>query len=238
MLDWKCSSRVFSFLYRCADESLARPGRKQARKHVRDARDFNNIEARAVIRFFFFLQGKAPKEIHAILTKTLACFLPGRTKDLSSPLYLSFMIIKPLEIFLVSSQMRIWSRDRKRSVLLRQRRSELITMKYACAAFVEWYWRGEKKLTYYEKTLFHRRFSTIISTNARACDRTRASHLKGLPLNSWAMARPEFLKIYLTTARFDRCEFVQERTDPASLAGPCESGNEPSSSIKRGEFHV
>ena len=32
--------------------------------------DFNNIETRAVIRFFF-LQGKAPKEFHAILTETL-----------------------------------------------------------------------------------------------------------------------------------------------------------------------
>jgi hypothetical protein len=28
-----------------------------------DARDFNNIETRAVIKFFLFLQGKAPKEI-------------------------------------------------------------------------------------------------------------------------------------------------------------------------------
>jgi len=35
-----------------------------------DARDFNNIETRAVINFFS-LQGKAPKEIHAILTETL-----------------------------------------------------------------------------------------------------------------------------------------------------------------------
>jgi hypothetical protein len=59
--------------YRGADNSLARPGRKQARKNVRDARDFNNIETRAVIKIFF-LQGKAPKEIHAILTETLACF--------------------------------------------------------------------------------------------------------------------------------------------------------------------
>ena len=33
--------------------SLARPGGKQARKHVRNARDFNNIETRAV-KFFFF----------------------------------------------------------------------------------------------------------------------------------------------------------------------------------------
>ena len=34
-----------------------------------DARNFN-IETRAVINFFF-LQGKVPKEIHAILTETL-----------------------------------------------------------------------------------------------------------------------------------------------------------------------
>jgi len=73
--------------YRDADKSLARPGRKQARKHVRDARYFNNIETRAVIKIFF-LQDKAPKEIHAILTETSACFLPGRAKDLSSPLYI------------------------------------------------------------------------------------------------------------------------------------------------------
>jgi len=72
--------------YRGADKSLVRPGRKQARKHVRDARDFNNIETRAVIKFFF-LQGKTPKEIHDILTETLACFLPSRAKDLSAPLY-------------------------------------------------------------------------------------------------------------------------------------------------------
>jgi len=45
-----------------------------------DARVFNNVK-------FLFLQDKAPKEIHAILTETLACFLPGRAKDLSSPLY-------------------------------------------------------------------------------------------------------------------------------------------------------
>ena len=40
--------------YRGADTSLARTGRKQARKHVRDARDFNNIETQAVINTFFF----------------------------------------------------------------------------------------------------------------------------------------------------------------------------------------
>jgi len=32
-----------------------------------DARDFNNIETPAVIKFFFFVHGKATKKIHAIL---------------------------------------------------------------------------------------------------------------------------------------------------------------------------
>jgi len=35
-----------------------------------DVRNFNNIETRTSIKFFF-LQGKAPKEIHAILIATL-----------------------------------------------------------------------------------------------------------------------------------------------------------------------
>jgi len=56
--------------YQGADKSLARPGKKQAWTHVRDARNFINIETQAVIKFVF-LQGKVPKEIHAILTKTL-----------------------------------------------------------------------------------------------------------------------------------------------------------------------
>ena len=41
-----------------------------------DARDYNNIEAWVVIKFFF-LQGKAPKEIHAILTETLGEHAPS-----------------------------------------------------------------------------------------------------------------------------------------------------------------
>jgi len=43
-------------------------------------------ETRAVIKFLF-LQGKAKKEIDAVLTETLACFLPSRAKDLSASLY-------------------------------------------------------------------------------------------------------------------------------------------------------
>jgi len=42
-----------------------------------DARDFNNMETRAVIKFLFFLQGKAPKEIHAVLTETLREYVPS-----------------------------------------------------------------------------------------------------------------------------------------------------------------
>ena len=40
-----------------------------------DAPDLNNIETRAVIKFF--LQGKAPKEIHAILKETLREHAPS-----------------------------------------------------------------------------------------------------------------------------------------------------------------
>jgi hypothetical protein len=72
--------------YRGADMSLARPGRKQARKHVRDAHDFNNIETQAVIKFFPPAREGA-EGFYAIVAETLACFLPGRVKDLSAPQY-------------------------------------------------------------------------------------------------------------------------------------------------------
>ena len=70
------------------DKSLALIERAQSQNMSGDARDFYNIETRGVIKFFS-LQGKAPKEIHAILTEILTCFLPGRAKDLSAPLYIS-----------------------------------------------------------------------------------------------------------------------------------------------------
>jgi hypothetical protein len=41
-----------------------------------DARDFNNIETRPVIKFFF-LQGKPPNEIYANLTRTLGEYAPS-----------------------------------------------------------------------------------------------------------------------------------------------------------------
>jgi len=43
-------------------------------------------KTRAVIKFFFPARQGA-EEIHAILTETLACFLRGRAKNLSAPLY-------------------------------------------------------------------------------------------------------------------------------------------------------
>jgi len=48
-----------------------------------DAGHFNNIETRAAMKFFFFLQGKAPKEIHAILKETLGEHAPSYTTDKS-----------------------------------------------------------------------------------------------------------------------------------------------------------
>ena len=83
-----CRPTSTSFSCRGADKSLARPERSEARKHAGDARDFNNIGTRTVISFFF-LQGKASKEIQAIMTEILACFLPGKAKDLSVPPYIS-----------------------------------------------------------------------------------------------------------------------------------------------------
>jgi len=52
-------------------------------------RAISTTSRRELSSSFLFLQGKVPKEIHAILTETLACFLPGRAKDLSPPLYTS-----------------------------------------------------------------------------------------------------------------------------------------------------
>jgi hypothetical protein len=41
-----------------------------------DARDFNNIKTRALIKHFF-VQSKAPKEIHAILKETVGKYAPS-----------------------------------------------------------------------------------------------------------------------------------------------------------------
>jgi len=51
-------------------------------------RAISTTSRRELSSSFVFLQGKAPKEIHAILTETLVCFLSGRAKDLSATLYI------------------------------------------------------------------------------------------------------------------------------------------------------
>jgi len=61
-----------------------------------NAHDFNNIKTRAVIKFFFPLQGKAPKEINAILKETQGnmchCMPPSKTGWLS----LNVVIFRPV----------------------------------------------------------------------------------------------------------------------------------------------
>jgi len=71
--------------YRGADKSLTRPGRKFG--SVSGTRAISTTSRRELSSSFFFLQGKVPNEIHAILTGTLASFLPGRSRDLSAALY-------------------------------------------------------------------------------------------------------------------------------------------------------
>ena len=64
-LEAASSSETLIPIYRGADKSFARTGRKQARKHVRDVRDFNNIETRAVIKFFFFFPARQGAEANS-----------------------------------------------------------------------------------------------------------------------------------------------------------------------------
>jgi len=79
-------------MYRGADKSLARLGRKQARS-MSGTRAISTTSRRK-LSSIFFLQGKAPKEIHAIPTETLDCFLPGRAKDLSAPCKLPAILVR------------------------------------------------------------------------------------------------------------------------------------------------
>ena len=42
-----------------------------------DVRDFNKMKTRALIKFFYLLQSKAPKEIHATPKETLGEYAPS-----------------------------------------------------------------------------------------------------------------------------------------------------------------
>jgi len=60
-------------------------------------------------RSVFFLQGKALKEIHAILTETIACFLPGRVKDLSEPPVQALFLITFNKMYAVETCEKLWA---------------------------------------------------------------------------------------------------------------------------------
>ena len=72
--------------YHGADKSLARPGRKQAWKHIRRRARFQQHRDASCHQGFFFPVRQSAKEIHDILPETLAYLLPGRAEDLSAPL--------------------------------------------------------------------------------------------------------------------------------------------------------
>ena len=86
-------------MYRGADKSLARPGGKKLGS-TSGTRAISTTWRRELSLSSFFLQGKAPKEIHAILTETLACFLLGRAKDLSAPLYVCMYVLRPRYMYI------------------------------------------------------------------------------------------------------------------------------------------
>jgi len=56
---------------------------------------FNNIEMRAVIKVFY-VQGKAPKEIHAILTETLGEHAPSYSTVKTGCPSLNIVIFPPV----------------------------------------------------------------------------------------------------------------------------------------------
>jgi len=72
---------------RGADKSLSRSASKQARSMSGTRAISTSSRCELSSSFFPPLHGKASKVIHAILTETLACFLPVRAMDLSAPLY-------------------------------------------------------------------------------------------------------------------------------------------------------
>jgi len=77
-------------LYPGAEKSLARPGRKTSSEEGQGPARFKQQGGAGCLKVPpppTNPQGKAPKEIHAILAEILACFLPGRANDLSAPLY-------------------------------------------------------------------------------------------------------------------------------------------------------
>ena len=72
--------------YRGPDKSLDRRGEETSSETSRGRPRFQQHRDASCHQVFYFLQGKAPKEIYVILTETLTCFLPGWDKDLPATL--------------------------------------------------------------------------------------------------------------------------------------------------------
>ena len=75
-------------LKRGAHKSLAPTRKEKSSEACQGRARFQQHRDASCHQVFFSLQGKAPKEIHAILTETLSFFNPGRARDLSAPIYL------------------------------------------------------------------------------------------------------------------------------------------------------
>ena len=83
--------------YRGADKSLARPGRKQVNVSVRLAWiSFGALPYRK--RKLMTASVSMLLKSRASLTCFRACFLPGRTKDLSAPRYIRLLIAEGFNI--------------------------------------------------------------------------------------------------------------------------------------------
>jgi len=79
-------------------------------------RAISTTSRRELSSSFFFLQGKAPKEIQAILTETLSCFLPGRAKDLSALLYINCAMFNLRRFSVISNPVRNMLKFRRLAV--------------------------------------------------------------------------------------------------------------------------
>ena len=73
--------------YRGADKSLARPGRKQAIMFLSEWREFPSAPCLAGGKNLMTARVSILLKSRASLVCFLACFLPGRAKDLPAPRY-------------------------------------------------------------------------------------------------------------------------------------------------------
>ena len=132
------------FTVPCADKSLARPGRKGS---MSGASEISTTSRRGRSSNLFSCKTIRRRKFHAILTETLACFLPGRAKDLSAPLYVGYSCPCLYVILLHFSHDRSnWSSPSFYSITFRILQGLLISfvkcpssVSVQCCALI-WYW--------------------------------------------------------------------------------------------------